>query len=81
MGKALHYANALGSPDTEAVTKAAAGAAALYIASERDNENNGVSRLVVAMFEGSTTAPTINALRDWGGIFFVGIEGDGIIYG
>jgi len=129
-GKTLHYASGLGSPDTEAVTKAAAGSTALYIASERDNENNGVSRLVVAMFDGTTTTSTISAVRDWdltanlpvmganlgleaiawipdsflvskgfidesknlpydpasyanheGGIFFVGIEGNGTIYG
>ncbi|HEY0464501.1 MAG TPA: lamin tail domain-containing protein, partial [Polyangiaceae bacterium] len=129
-GKTLHYASGLGSPDTEAVTKAASGSTALYIASERDNDNNGVSRLVVAMFDGTTTASTISALRDWdltanlpvmganlgleaiawipdsylvskgfidesknlpydpasyanheGGIFFVGIEGNGTIYG
>ena len=128
-GKTLHYASGLGSPDTEAVTKAAAGSTALYIASERDNENNGVSRLVVAMFDGTTTTSTISAVRDWdltanlpvmganlgleaiawipdsylvskgfidesknlpydpasyanheGGIFFVGIEGNGTIY-
>ena len=128
-GKTLHYASGLGSPDTEGITKAAFGSSSLYISSERDNENNGVSRLVVLQFDGSTTASTISALRDWdltsnlpvmganlgleaiawipdaylvskgfidesknqpydpasyanheGGLFFVGIEGNGTIY-
>ena len=127
-GKALHYASGLGSPDSEGVTKAANGA--LYVSSERDNENNGVSRLVVLQYDGSGTASTISAVRDWdltsnlpatganlglegiawipdsylvskgfidesknlpydpasypnheGGIFFVGVEGSGMIYG
>ncbi|MEI9947686.1 MAG: lamin tail domain-containing protein [Pseudomonadota bacterium] len=129
VGKTLHYATGLGSPDTEGVTKALAGSTSLYIASERDNENNGVSRLVVLQFDGSTASSTISALRDWdltanlpvvganlgleaiawipdsylvskgfidesknlpydpasyanheGGIFFVGVEGNGLIY-
>jgi len=128
-GKALHYASGLGSPDTEGITKALAGSSMLYVASERDNENNGVSRLVVLQFDGSATSSTISALRDWdltsnlpvmganlgleaiawipdsylvskgfidesknlpydpasyanheGGLLFVGIEGNGIIY-
>ena len=128
-GKTLHYASGLGSPDTEGITKTAAGSTTLYIASERDNENNGVSRLVVLMFDGSTAGSTISAQRDWdltsnlpvmganlgleaiawipdsylvskgfidesknlpydpasyanheGGLFFVGIEGNGTIY-
>jgi hypothetical protein len=129
-GKALHYASGLGSPDTEGVTKAATGSTALYVSSERDNENNGVSRLVVLMYDGGSGSSTISALRDWdltsnlpvvganlgleaiawipdsylvskgfidesknlaydpasyanheGGIFFVGVEGNGTIYG
>jgi len=130
VGKTLKYANSFGSPDTEGVTKAANGSTTLYVASERDNENNGVSKLVVLAYDGTDPADTINALRDWnltsdlpvmganlgleaiawvpdsylvskgfidesknlpydpasypnhaGGIFFVGIEGNGIIYG
>ena len=129
-GKTLHYSTGLGSPDSEGVTRAAAGSTTLYVSSERDNENNGVSRLVVLMYDATTTASTISALRDWdltsnlpvtganlgleaiawipdsylvskgfidesknlpydpasyanheGGIFFVGVEGSGIIYG
>lgn len=128
-GKTLHYANGLGSPDTEGITKAAAGSTALYIASERDNEASSVSKLVILMFDGNDSGTTISALRDWdltsvipatganlgleaiawvpdsylvakgfidesknlpydpanyanheGGLFFVGVEGSGIIY-
>ena len=129
-GKTLHYATGLGSPDSEGVTRAAPGSTTLYVSSERDNENNGVSRLVVLMYDATTTASTISSLRDWdltsnlpvtganlgleaiawipdsylvakgfidesknlpydpasyanheGGIFFVGVEGSGMIYG
>ncbi|HET7541329.1 MAG TPA: lamin tail domain-containing protein [Polyangiaceae bacterium] len=129
-GKTLHYASGLGSPDSEGVTKAATGSTSLYVSSERDNENNGVSRLVVLQYDSAGTASTISALRDWdltsnlpatganlglegiawipdsylvakgfidesknlpydpasyanheGGIFFVGVEGSGLIYG
>jgi len=129
-GKTLHYSTGLGSPDSEGVTKAAIGSTSLYVASERDNENNGVSRLVVLQYDGAGTSSTLNASRDWdltstlpptganlgleaiawipdsylvskgfideskglpydpasypnheGGIFFVGVEGSGIIYG
>jgi len=128
-GKTLHYASGLGSPDTEGITKTGAGSTVLYTASERDNENKGVSRLVVSMFDGNSASATINAQRDWdltsnlpvmganfgleaitwipdaylvshgfidesknepydparyanheGGLFFVGIEGNGTIY-
>jgi hypothetical protein len=127
-GKTLHYANGLGSPDSEGVTRTAS--TSLYVSSERDNENNGVSRLVVLQYDSGGTASTISALRDWdltsnlpatgpnlgleaiawipdsylvakgfidesknlpydpssyanheGGIFFVGVEGSGLIYG
>ncbi|MEI9935602.1 MAG: lamin tail domain-containing protein [Pseudomonadota bacterium] len=129
-GKTLHYSTGLGSPDSEGVTKAATGSTTLYVSSERDNDNNGISRLVVLMYDGSTVASTISSLRDWdltsnlpatgpnlgleaiawipdsylvskgfidesknlpydpasyanheGGIFFVGVEGSGMIYG
>ena len=129
-GKTLHYSTGLGSPDTEGITKAAFGSTGLYVSTERDNENNTVSRLAVLLFDGSTSDSTISSLRDWnltadlptvganlgleaiawvpdtylvakgfidesknavyapasypnhaGGIFFVGLEGNGIIYG
>ncbi len=130
-GKTLHYSTGIGSPDSEGITRAAAGTTGLYISSERDNDANSVSRLGIHLYDdtGNTTS-TLNAVRDWfvtsdipatganlgleaiawipdtflvskgfideskgtaydptnypnhaGGIFFVGVEGSGLIYG
>ena len=129
-GKALHFADGQGAPDSEGVTKGALGSTALYTSIERDNQNSGVSRLSVLMFDGAAAAATLSATREWnltgdlpkagsnlgleaiawvpdaylvskgfideskqaaydpssyadhgGGIFFVGVEQDGMIYG
>ena len=64
-GKTLHYPSGVGSPDTEGVTKAVFGSANLYISAERDNDNSGVSRLSVLMYDGTTVDSTISALREW----------------
>ena len=50
-GKTLHYATGLGGPDSEGVTKAELGSSAIYVATERDNTNNGVSRLAILRFD------------------------------
>jgi hypothetical protein len=44
----LRYPNGMGSPDAEGVTSADG---AFYVATERDNDNNGVSRMSVLRFE------------------------------
>ncbi|MET0794553.1 MAG: lamin tail domain-containing protein [Polyangiaceae bacterium] len=130
-GKTLHYSTGLGSPDSEGITRAAVGTPGLYVSSERDNDNNGVSRLGIHLFDDTgNTSATLSATRDWfvtsdipatganlgleaiawipdsflvskgfideskgtaydpsnypnhaGGIFFVGVEGSGLIYG
>jgi hypothetical protein len=127
-GKALHFVDGSGAPDSEGVTRAASGA--LYVSSERDNDNGNVSRLSVLQYDGTSAGSALNALREWNltsdlpktganlgleaiawvpdtylvasgfvdeskkaayvpanygdhgaGIFFVGIEGNGMIYG
>lgn len=127
-GKTLRFANGSGAPDSEGVTRTAAGA--LYVSIERDNDDGNVSRLSVLQYDATTAGSTLNALREWnltsdlpktgsnlgleaiawipdaylvtsgfideskkaayvpanygehaGGIFFVGVEGSGMIYG
>lgn len=129
-GKLLHYTTGTGAPDTEGVTKADWAGSSVYVATERDNNNNSVSRLSILRFDSSGSALELTALNDWnvtadlpvvgpnlgleaitfvpdaalvaggfydeathaiynpanypnngGGLFFVGVEGNGIIYG
>lgn len=128
-GKLLHYTTGTGAPDTEGVTKADWAGSSVYVASERDNNNNSVSRLSILRFDSSSAAAELTALNDWnvtadlpvvgpnlgleaitfvpdaalvargfydeathatfnpanypnhgGGLFFVGVEGNGIVY-
>jgi putative ABC transport system ATP-binding protein len=118
-----------GAPDTEGVTKADWTGSSVYVATERDNNNNSVSRLSILRFDSSGSATELTALNDWnvtadlpvvgpnlgleaitfvpdaalvaggfydeathatynpsnypnhgGGLFFVGVEGNGFIY-
>jgi hypothetical protein len=129
-GKTELYTTGTGGPDSEGITKAAFGSTGLYVSTERDNNNNTVSRLSVLLFDSTTTDSTLTAMRDWnltadlpvaganlgleaiawvpdaylvakgfidestnhaydpslyadhaGGIFFVGLEQNGMIYG
>ena len=64
-GKALHYPGGLGSPDAEGVTKAELGSAAVYVATERDNNVGGTSRLSVLRFDTSTAGTSLTATHEW----------------
>ncbi len=131
-GHTITYATGTGGPDSEGITKAAFGSPGVYVSTERDNTNNGVSRLDVLLYDDTATTATLTATMDWnlsgdfnlptadanlgleaiawvpdsyltgkgfidestnaaydpsrypnhaGGIFFVGLEADGKIYG
>lgn len=65
-GKRLHFADGTGALDSEGVTVGPDGS--LYITSERDNENSGVSHNKVARFDvtGVTGATTdLTAAEEW----------------
>lgn len=128
-GKLLHYTTGTGAPDTEGVSKADWAGSSVYVSTERDNNNNSVSRLSILRFDSSGLAGELTALNDWnltadlpvvganlgleaitfvpdaalvaggffdeathtkydpavypnhaGGLFFVGVEGNGFIY-
>ncbi|MEU3526504.1 lamin tail domain-containing protein [Streptomyces sp. NPDC038707] len=130
-GKSLRFPGGSGTPDTEGVTLTGAGSAAgVFVASERDGDASGTSRLSVLKYDVSGTDSSLTASREWnltsdlpstgsnlglegitwipdtaltgsgfkdastgtaydparygghsGGVFFVGVEGTGMIYG
>ncbi|MEU3957915.1 hypothetical protein AB0F45_37565, partial [Streptomyces achromogenes] len=130
-GKTLRFTGGSGSPDSEGVTLTGAGSAGgAFVASERNGDASGTSRLSVLKYDVSGTGSSLTAAREWqltsdlpstgsnlgfegitwipdtaltgsgfkdastgaaydparygshsGGVFFVGVEGTGMIYG
>ncbi|QRP43165.1 lamin tail domain-containing protein [Amycolatopsis sp. FDAARGOS 1241] len=130
-GKPLHFPNGSGTPDDEAVTVTGSGSpAGVYVATERDGDKSGTSRLSVLRYDVSGTTTSLTAAKEWnltaelpsvdansgfegltwvpdsaltaagftdastgaayspgsygshtGGVFFVGVEGTGMVYG
>ncbi|MDR0788026.1 MAG: lamin tail domain-containing protein [Gemmatimonadota bacterium] len=65
-GKALRYPGGTGDPDAEGITFASGGSAAgLYVSTERNNANNGVSRNAILRFDPTAAGPELIALNDW----------------
>jgi hypothetical protein len=64
-GKQLRYPNGTGSPDAEGTTMAELGSSAMYVATERDNDVSGVSRLSVLRFDTATAGSELVATHEW----------------
>ncbi|MEO5768284.1 MAG: lamin tail domain-containing protein, partial [Polyangia bacterium] len=64
-GKLLHYPDGLGAPDTEGLSKAEWTDNGIYVSTERDNNNSGVSRLSILRFDTTTTGAELTALNEW----------------
>jgi hypothetical protein len=64
-GKTLRYPDGTGGPDSEGVTKAEWDSPAIYVSTERDNNNGGVSRLSVLRFDTSAPGTTLVATHEW----------------
>ena len=64
-GKALHYPDGTGAPDSEGVTKAEADSPAVYVSTERDNDANTLSRLSVLRFDTTALGPALTATHEW----------------
>ncbi|OKJ75333.1 lamin tail domain-containing protein [Streptomyces sp. CB02460] len=126
-GKTLRFPGGSGSPDGEGVTAAAGG---IFVASERNGDASGTSRLSVLRYDVSGSGSSLTATKEWnltsdlpstgsnlgleavtwipdasltgaglkdastgaaydpshygahsGGVFFVGVEGTGMVYG
>jgi hypothetical protein len=129
-GRLMHYLNGSGAPDTEGITKADLASSAMYVATERDNNNNSVSKLTILRVDTATATGDLLTTNEWnitadlpvvgpnlgleaitfvpdaalvaagfvdastsaaynpalypnhaGGVFFVGVEGTGNVYG
>jgi len=64
-GKSIVYTDGMGSPDSEGVTKAAAGSAGVYVACGHDNDNSGVPRLSVLLYDDTAAGDTLTASMEW----------------
>jgi hypothetical protein len=64
-GKLLHYPNGAGSPDAEGLTRVDWSSTAIYVASERDNSNQNVSRMSVLRYDYTGTGTELTALQEW----------------
>ncbi|CAO5188156.1 Lamin Tail Domain [Frankia sp. AiPs1] len=61
-GKALHYPGGTGDPDAEGVVTTSDG---LFVATERNNDNDGVSRPEILRFDGSASGSSLTATGEW----------------
>jgi hypothetical protein len=64
-GKTLVYPSGTGGPDSEGVTKVEWDSPAIYVATERDNTANTVSRLSVLRYDSSAAGTTLTATHEW----------------
>ena len=65
-GKALHYPDGTGDPDTEGVTLVdGSSASGVYLSTERNNSANRVSRPEVLRFDVTGAATSLNAVGEW----------------
>ncbi|MEU7204165.1 lamin tail domain-containing protein [Streptomyces sp. NPDC045470] len=65
-GKALRFPGGSGRPDSEGVTVTGSGAAAgVFVASERDGDASGASRLSVLRYDVSGTGSILTATKEW----------------
>lgn len=64
-GKLLRYPNGSGSPDSEGLTRTEWTSAEVYVAAERDNDKNEVSRQSILRYELSGTKGVLDATHEW----------------
>jgi hypothetical protein len=65
-GKLLRFPDGLGEPDSEGITLVAGAAGGgVYVASERNNSANSVSRNSILRFDASVAGTTLTATHEW----------------
>lgn len=65
-GKALHYSDGTGDPDSEGVTITGAGPnGGIYVSTERNNSANTVSRPAILRFDPAQAGTSLTATADW----------------
>lgn len=74
-GKALHYPNGLGNPDSEGVTFGANLADGIYVATERNNDASTVSRSAIVRFDVSGVGASLTATHDFDLTSFLPVVG------
>jgi hypothetical protein len=65
LGKTLRYPDGTGSPDSEGITLLGSPSTAAYVASERDNDIGGVSRLSILRFDPAQLGSELIATHEW----------------
>ncbi|WP_431676454.1 lamin tail domain-containing protein [Kitasatospora sp. KL5] len=65
-GKTLRFTGGTGTPDSEGVTVTGSGSSAgVFVASERNGDASGTSRLSVLRYDVSGTGTTLTAAKEW----------------
>jgi hypothetical protein len=65
-GKALRYPDGTGNPDAEGVTFAGTGSGGgVYVATERNNDANGISRNSILRFAPASASSVLTATHEW----------------
>jgi hypothetical protein len=64
-GKNITYTDGTGAPDSEGITKSDLDASTVYVSTERDNNNGGVSRLSVLSYDTDAPGTTLTATHEW----------------
>ncbi len=65
-GKALHYGDGTGDPDSEGVTYAGNSSAnGIFVSTERNNSASGVSKLSILRFDPNAAGTNLNANMEW----------------
>jgi hypothetical protein len=64
-GKAIHYPTGSGSPDSEGLTRAEWSSSAIYVSTERDNNDSMVSRLSVLRYDTAAAGTSLTATHEW----------------
>ena len=64
-GKPLRYPDGSGNPDSEGVSRGELADSAIYVATERNNEISGTSRLSILRFDLGQTTSELVATHEW----------------
>jgi len=65
VGKAVHYPDGTGNVDSEGVTKAEYASSSIFVATERNNDVNTISRSSVLRFDADAVGSSLNATMDF----------------
>lgn len=64
-GRSMHYLDGTGAPDCEGITKSDLTDDFMYVATERDNNNNQVSKLVILRVDTNTPSGDLVTTNEW----------------